>query len=91
MGKNFLVSIEKENAHPECLKNTLFRVCKTKRTLFPFRRLPVSVYLYNSPNMSYKFQVASFKYRLRREEKKSYAAEPEDGWPGFAVKRGFAA
>ena len=28
---------------------------------------------------------------LCRKEKKSYAAEPEDGWPGFAVKRGFAA
>ena len=27
---------------------------------------------------SFKFQVASCKYRLRREEKKSYAAEPEN-------------
>ena len=42
----------RENAHPEYPKNALFRVCKTKRTLLPFRRLPVSVYLYNSPFFS---------------------------------------
>lgn len=41
----------RENAHPKYPKNALFRVCKTKRTLLPFRRLPVSVYLYNSPIM----------------------------------------
>ena len=43
----------RENAHPEYPKNALFRVCKTKRTLLPFRRLPVCVYLYNSPLFSF--------------------------------------
>jgi len=45
----------RENAHPEYPKNALFRVCKTKRTLLPFRRPPVSVYLYNSPKKTFLF------------------------------------
>ena len=49
----------RENAHPEYPKNALFCVCKTKRTLLPFRRLPVSVYLYNSPVFVWKSAILS--------------------------------
>ena len=47
----------RENAPPEYSKNALFCVCKTKRTLLPFRRLPVSVYLYNSPKNKNQYQI----------------------------------
>ena len=39
----------KENAQPDYPMNALLCICKTKRTLLPFKSLPVSVFLYNSP------------------------------------------
>jgi len=46
----------KENAQPDYPMNALLRICKTKRTLLPFKSLPVSVFLYNSPkNLSGDF------------------------------------
>ena len=51
----------KENAQPDYPMNALLRICKTKRTLPPFKSSPVSVFLYNSPQMHISFSKSGQK------------------------------